>query len=535
MERPPHPSNGLLIRNVRPYGAHLASNELQSVLIDDRFVIAVGPAAELAGRRAIARTIDGAGATLLPGFIDSHFHLLEGALESSALWFRDLSHRDALRGEVAQYLCTHPATQFVIVRGLGHELFKDLPLPVRSFLDGVVADRPLLCMSFDDHMGWANTAALSVSGILYGAQTLTGSTVVLDDSGKATGELREPGAYRLVLDSAPKPNDAQRALLLQTAMRSMARAGITSVHNMNGDPQELAVYLDFERRGVLLQRIHCPLSLRSGDSRIDLSLALAMRSQCHGDMVRSNSVKMFLDGVIEQGTAFMLDPYSDGTSSRGAPNYSYQEFSSLARSIHAEGMQILVHSIGDAATRMALDILASLHRIDARDARHRIEHLEVVHPEDIKRFAEFGIIASLQPLHWHMAMHDADWQKKVGVSRMRTIYPWRELGEMGARVVFGSDWNVAPFDPLAALTVALERSGAESSAARTVELNKLLRHYTVDAAYAEFQESVKGSIAPGFFADLCLLDGDLLEGSEDPAKFRPVLTICGGAITHDCL
>ncbi|WKZ57373.1 MAG: amidohydrolase [Bdellovibrionota bacterium] len=526
-----------LFRNVRPFVPGREVDELACVMVEGHHILAVVPARDVSTFDADATmVVDGAGATLLPGFIDAHFHLYQGLLELGVHWLREDLSIQEISASIRAYIRSHPAKTHYIVRGLSHGVFKSLEVPVRRFLDSLTADRPLILYSYDDHIAWANSIALERAGIARGMATRGNSCIVLDQDGYASGELRELDAYLPVQNILPPAAEVEVAAYATEGMRLISSCGISSVHNMNGNEEELAALQRLEESNALSVRVYCPRSIVPGDPTFPAQEAIRMRDSCKGRLVRSGAIKIFLDGIIEQQTASLLSPYCNAGGRCGEANYTRQQLQDLCRQADDLGLQLFIHSIGDGATRMALDVFASLRKEGGLiDSRPRLEHLEVVAPEDIGRFKSLGVVASLQPLHWQMASEDLEWQALLGPDRLKSIYPWRSLAESGVPVAFGSDWNVAPCSPLLGLTAALRRAGVLGTPQQNELLRRLLLHYTADAAYAEFEEQHKGKIAAGYLADLCLLDGDLFSQQREPASFKVALTMCDGRITHSVL
>jgi predicted amidohydrolase YtcJ len=254
------------------------------------------------------------------------------------------------------------------------------------------------------------------------------------------------------------------------------------------------------------------------------------------ELVRAGRVKFFVDGVIESGTALMLDDFDDDPSNKGAAIFSAEQFTRLATEADRLGLQIAVHAIGDGAVRRTLDGFAHARRVNGpRDSRHRIEHIEVLHLDDLPRFHELGVIASMQPVHASISTPGQVWARRVGRDRWARSFPWQTLRESGAHMVFGSDWPVVTQNPFLGMEAALRRQPwAEGQPRQAQTLADTLAAYTSDAAYAEFQEDVKGQLRVGMLADLALLSGDI---EATPPEALPTmtaaLTVCGGRIVYE--
>jgi predicted amidohydrolase YtcJ len=484
------------------------------------------------------RVIDARGGTLMPGFIDSHFHLLYGALDQGGMRLGPVSSYEDLSAVIRAYASEHPADTWLRGSGLRYNTGPGPSGLSRKHLDALVPDRPIYINAFDGHTSWANTLALQLGGILQGGEAGPNSEIVLDEEGLASGELREPGAFQRVSDLVPKPERARKLELLREALRLNASLGITSVHNMNSSPEETGLYAELLERGELTCRVYLPYSVIPNTPFAALEGdALALKRSLGGDVLRAGSVKLFIDGVIEGYTGLLVDPYADRHETRGAANYEPGHFEGLVSEADRLGLQIFTHAVGDLGVRRVLDAYAAARRANGRtDTRHRIEHIELVHPADLKRFAELGVIASMQPLHAPARVDELDiWPGRVGPERWPFSFAWQDLREAGATLIFGSDWPVVTQDPLRALAHTLARPAwMPGLPNQRQSLRQALLSYTRDAAYGEFQEHQKGQIRPGYVADLVLFAQNLFE--LDPAGLaaaRPLLTVMDGRVVFE--
>jgi predicted amidohydrolase YtcJ len=496
-------------------------------------------AAALAYRDAQTEIVDGGQRTLLPGFIDSHFHLLWGARELAGIQLANAATLEEILAGVKAYGAHHPEEEWLVgyqVRYSASPAGRGL---TRQMLDAVVPDRPVFLLAFDSHTAWANSLALEKAGILHGRSTQAGSEIVMASAqaGKAataTGELREPAAYNFVRDLIPPPTAAATRSLLRRGLEHAARHGITSVHNMDGAQERIELYAEFEERDEMTLRIYVPYDVTPETSVDALQEAAAWRQQFQGSHVRAGAVKFFMDGVLESSTALLLDDYADEPGNRGAVLFTAEHFDAMAAAADRLGLQIFVHACGDGAVRRTLDGYAHARRVNGpRDSRHRVEHIEVIHPDDLPRFAELGVIASMQPLHAPLAPDPADvWPVKAGPGRWPYSFAWETLRQAGARLAYGSDWPVVSLDPMLGIAAGRNRQPlADGDPDQRQTLADLIAGYTRDAAYAEFMEDEKGMIRPGMLADLVLLSADLFAVPDEAlAEVKPVLTVCDGRI-----
>ncbi len=479
------------------------------------------------------RVIDGQGCTLMPGIIDSHYHLQMGSLELADAQLGGLTSLEEV--SAALRAAATAEREWVVGRGLNYGI---LPTDsARMLLDAALPDRPVIVFAYDTHSAWANTAALERAGLLQGADTPRNSEVLIGPDGQASGELRESGAYDPVMALIPPPDASRRRALLRQGLAQAAAHGITSVHNMDGDAEQLSMYSALEDLGELTLRVYVPFTVTPSTDPDALSEAVAMREMASGDLVRAGSVKLFMDGVVESYTALLLEPYAGEPYNYGGANFSPEHFTMLAIEADRRGLQIIVHAVGDGAVRRTLDGYAEAQRVNGiRDSRHRVEHIELVHPDDLPRFAGLGVIASMQPLHAPMTASGLDvWPSRVGQARWDHSFAWEWLRRAGARLVFGSDWPVVDHNPLAGMHAAVNRrpwhpGGVEHRQSRV----RALTAYTREAAYAEFQEHEKGQLRAGMLADLVLLSDNLFTvPAENIGAVRPVLTICDGRIVFE--
>lgn len=529
-----------------------------AVAVSGDRIVKVGSDADLAPLKATARRlIDAGGATLLPGFVEAHMHLFSGAFGRRQLQLFGVSGFDALAGAVQRYAAENPDEGLLIAKGADYTILgADQPV-TRQVLDRILPDRPLVLVAPDHHTAWANTVALDRAGVLRGRDVGPGNEIVLDSDGLATGELREGHAMQPVMElrtsggrealglSGTEPggdlSPAQRRADIETlkdGLRYCAQCGITQIHNMDGNWYQLELLAEIEAEGDLLCRVEVPFHLTNDKPLASLDEATAMAEKYTGDWLKSGRVKIFADGVLDSGTAVMLDDYADRPGWRGEPLFSPDAFTMAAIEADRRGLQISVHAIGDGAVRMVLDGYEAAREANGRrDSRHRIEHIEVVHPEDIPRFAALGVIASMQPPHppGNAGLPLEPTVSKIGRHRWPYAYAWRSLWQAGARIAFASDWPVSPLEPLLGIQEAVRReTWAADMPDQSASLAEALRAYTHDGAYCSFMEDRTGRIAEGMLADLVLLDGDIeAMRVAEISGMKAVMTICGGRVTWE--
>jgi len=526
------PTVDVIVTNANVFTADGTNPQAEAVAVSGKRIVYVGSSTgvgEMRGRQT--RVIDGKGYTLLPGIIDSHFHLLWGSLELADAQLQEVKTWDDLREVLLSFTAENKTSPWGVGNGLKYGV-----ISTRQELDAIIPDRPVYLEAYDGHTGWANTKALESAGILQlGADVASTGMVVRDGSGTATGELRE-SAKNAVLDLIPVPGEVRKRELLKQAMKQINAAGVTSVHNMNGDMDEMLTYAALEDAGEMSLRVYVPYWVRPETTEEMLAEAVAM-AKVEGEYARGGATKFFMDGVWESYTALNLEPYADNPDANPNGLWNLDDFTRMVAACDRRGLQIFVHACGDGAVRRTLDGYEAVQRLNGkRDRRHRVEHIEVVHPDDMRRFKELGVIASMQPLHAPVNVEEADvWLERTGEGRWPHSFAWREIKNAGATIAFGSDWTVASYNPMLGLHTALTRQPyAPGHPDQRLGLEELLLGYTRDAAYAEFQENEKGQLKQGYLADMVLLNEDLFQVSpEDLKEVKTVFTMMDGKMVYE--
>ena len=523
----------------------------EAVAVSGGRIVAVGREAEvLALRGPGTRVIEAGGRTLLPGFVESHLHLVLGGAELAQLQLGGVAGFDALKVAFDAYGAAHPQAALLMAQGAAYEM---LGAPVtRADLD-LVAARPIAMMSPDHHTVWANTAALAAAGLLHGAVMPHGHAVVMGPDGMASGELREFEAFAPIMalggsahlylgivsgaEPEPWPDAAQRMRdkdKVAAGLAHCARHGITAMVNMDGNRYTCVLLAELAAEGRLTARVKVPFHFKPHMDLAELDRASAMAAEFHGDWVTSGFVKMFMDGVVESRTAYMLNDYP-GTSDRGAPLFEPERFKLICADIARRGLQIAVHAIGDGAVRTTIDGYEAANATGRTDLRHRIEHIELIDRADVPRLGALGITASLQPPHppgameFPMSTMDTVFDR----ARWKDAYLWKTLKDHGAPIAYASDWPVADVSVLRGIQAQMTRLPYEGAGDERLGLMETLHAYTAGGAWAAHLEGLTGQIRPGLAADLVLLNGDIeATAPHDLGRMGIALTIAGGQITH---
>jgi predicted amidohydrolase YtcJ len=540
----------MIITNAKVLTMDLGCPRAEAVAYRGGRILAVGSRAEveaLAGPST--RVVDAGGRTLLPGFVESHLHLVLGGNELSQLQLGGVEGFEELARLFRAYATKNPGLPLVMAQGAAYEIL-DHPA-TRHDLDRVIADRPIAMMSPDHHTVWANTAALQAAGILQGAKMPVGHVVVMGADGTATGELLEFEAFSPVLaltgdlhlqlgiatggEPEPWPDAAQRAKDKEKVAAGLAHCamhGITSMVNMDGNRYTCVLLQEMEAEGRLTARVKVPFHFKPHMELAELERASAMATEFQGEWVSSGFVKMFMDGVVDSRTAYMLHDYP-GTSERGAPLFEPARFNAICRDISRRDLQIAVHAIGDGAVRQTIDGYEAAGR---PDLRHRIEHIELIDRADVPRLGALGITASVQPPHAPGAMDFpmSTMGQVFHKHRWKDAYLAKTLADHGAALAFASDWPVTDVSVMRGIQAALTRVPYAGAEDERISLADVLRAYTAGGAWAAHMEGLTGTLRAGMAADLVLIDGDI---EAIPAvglgQTGIAMTIAGGKVTHD--
>jgi predicted amidohydrolase YtcJ len=491
-----------------------------AVAVERDRIVAVGESAGIARRVGAGTKVLGNGkAMVVPGFMDGHVHLLSSGFQIARVDLRAASSPAEFVARLKRHAAKLRPGEWITGGDWDHERWPGAPLPERTWIDSVTPRNPVFVNRLDGHMSLANSAALRLAGIDRATRDMPGGTIVRDpQTGEPTGVLKD-NARDPVNRVIPAPSPAQRDSALARAMRWAAARGVTAVATVSDDPgtgaiagswHELATLKRARRNGTMLTRVSVYVSLEAWRAMAD-----TLRIDGPGDdWLRAGGVKGFVDGSLGSTTALFYDPYVDAPQTRGllvTPEDSLRAWIGAADSA---GLQVVVHAIGERANGLLLDIYDSVATAHGRrDRRFRIEHAQHLRRQDIGRLARSGVIASMQPFH---AIDDGRWaEKRIGPERIKTTYAFRSLLDAGAHLAFGSDWTVAPIDPVLGIYSAVTRRTLDGKhpngwvPAEKITVEEALRAYTSGNAYGVFAERTRGKLAVGYLADLVLLDQDL--------------------------
>lgn len=506
----PQPAELLLVNGVVWTGG--AAGRAEALAVKDGRVLHVGTTDEVRRFRGPGtREIDLGGRLVVPGFIDSHTHFADGGFQLASVDLRDAATPAEFTRRIGEFARSLPAGRWITGGNWDHELWPGAPLPERAWIDSVSGDHPVSVSRLDGHMVVANSAALRLAGVTAATPDPPGGTIVRDPrTGEPTGVLKDE-AIGLIGRHIPSPSAEERDEALRRAQAHALERGVTMIEDM-GSWSDLETYRRARTAGELQLRVFAFVPLSSWER-----LQAFIEENGRGDeMLRWGGVKGFVDGSLGSTTAWFHQPYQDAAGTTGLMVTDTAELRTQIRSADAAGLQVVVHAIGDRANDWLLGAYADVAAANgARDRRFRIEHAQHLSPAAIARFAAQSVIPSMQPYH---AIDDGRWaEKRIGPERIRTTYAFRSLLDGGARLAFGSDWTVAPLDPILGIYAAVTRQTIDGAnpdgwvPGEMIGVEEALRAYTAGAAYGAFQEELLGALEPGMAADLVVLSGNILE------------------------
>ncbi|HVF41143.1 MAG TPA: amidohydrolase [Gemmatimonadaceae bacterium] len=524
----------LAIVNARVWTGNPRQPWAGAVAVSGDRIAAVGSSAEitkLVRSGPGVRIIDAKGGMVTPGFIDSHVHFVDGGFRLASVQLRDAKTPAEFIARIKAFAAMIPAGTWITGGDWDHTQWGG-ELPRRDWIDSVTQNNPVWVARLDGHMALANSAALSAAKVNRATRDVEGGTIVRDASGEPTGIFKD-NAQSYVNAVEPPQSGEMNDRALDAAMKYVAARGVTSVHNM-GTFGDLATFERARLAGRLITRIYAVTPISQWE-RLRDTVANSGRGD---EWLRIGGVKGFVDGSLGSHTAAMLAPFSDTPTDSGFLVETPEDLYRWTSEADKAGLQLIVHAIGDRAIRTQLDIFERVARENGpRDRRFRIEHAQHLDPADVTRFRPLDVIASVQPYH---AIDDGRWAENViGPERSRYTYAFRSLRDAGARIAFGSDWYVAPPTPLEGIYAAVTRRTLDDKnpegwvPEQRITVEDALKAYTINAAFASFDDDIKGSIERGKLADLILIDVDLTTIAPTAIRDATILlTIVGGRVVH---
>jgi len=528
----------LIILNAAIHTMDEARPVAEAVAILGHRIASVGTTAEtraLAGART--RVIDAAGKVVFPGFNDAHVHFLMGGFSLANVDLRDADSPQEMARRLGAYAKQLPKGRWILGGDWDHERWPGAPLPTRQMIDWATPDHPVFVNRLDGHMVLANSLALKLAGVTRETKDPPGGVIVRNaKTGEPTGVLKD-GAESLVERVIPDKTFDEKHVAAKAATDHAAQVGVTSLTDMSAN-DDVGLYQYMLEHGELKTRIYAIRSIVSWEVLAKTGVRAAFGS----DRLRIGGLKGFADGSLGSSTALFFEPYRDTPNTRGLLfDQMLPEGIMLKRVAAADklGLQVMIHAIGDEANLRILDLYrAAAEQNGPRDRRLRIEHAQHLRSSEIPRFGQQHVIASMQPYH---AADDGRWcEKRIGPERSKGAYAFRSLLDAGAVLAFGSDWTVAPLNPLTGIKAAVTRQTLDGKhpdgwlPAQKLTIDQAVRAYTVGSAYAEFADKVKGTITPGKLADLVMLDRDIYQ--VNPAEIdqaRVCLTVMDGQVVWE--
>ena len=518
------------------------SPDADAVLIRDGRIVVAGTADEVRAQAgADARSLDLGGATVLPGLVESHTHIAELGGQLRQVDLTGVDTEDEAVRRVAERSRKTPAGEWILGHGWDEGAWADR-YPTLDKLSDAVPDHPVVLASLHGFAVWGNRKALEIAGIGADTEDPSGGEIRRDGQGRPTGILLNR-ATRLLHDAVPKPSLAERERQILAGLEAMAEAGYVAVHEAGVGEAMLEAFVSLDERGALPLRVHAMLSAREPDL-MDTWVERGPKSS-EDRKLAIRSVKAYYDGALGSRGARLIEDYADRPGHRGVSGSDYDFDADRVAAMMRAGFQVGVHAIGDAGNREVLDFLERVFEGDPGAAahRHRIEHAQILHPDDVDRFGRLGVVASMQPPH---AMEDKGWAgDRLGPERLRGAYAWRSLRRAGARLAFNSDLPGSSHDIFYGLHSAITRTDPSGQPAggwlpaEKMTAEEAVRGYTIWGSYSAFDEARAGTIEPGKRADLTILDVDpFVLGESDPARLldgHVLATIVDGEVLHDAL
>jgi len=535
------PAADVIIMNARVWTVDRERPRAEAVAIIHSRIVAVGTNAEIDNWRGEkTQVIDGFGKLLLPGFNDAHVHFVSGGMQLDQVDLKDADNPEEFKRRIAARAKRTQKGEWILGGDWDEQRWatekKPATLPTKKLVDSAAGDIPVFVNRYDGHMGLANSAALRIAGITRQTKNPPGGEIVRDSNGDPTGILKD-AAMNLVAEKIPRMTRSRRTAAVRRALQHAAKLGVTSVQDMGSDPEDISVYAELEEKGELTARVYAAVLIANWADEAKVG----MRRSFGSSYLRVGALKGYADGSLGSSTAYMFEPFADEPKNQGLLAEDMQPVEKMRERLlksDAGGLQSCVHAIGDQAISMTLDLFADVQKTNGPgDRRQRVEHAQHMAQKDFKRFADLNVIASVQPYH---AIDDGRWaETRLGPERAKTTYAFKTFLDSGVRLALGTDWNVAPLNPMLTVYAAATRATLDGKQPegwvpeQKIKVADAVEAYTMGSAYAEFQEKEKGSITPGKLADMVLLSDDIFAIRPDTIKDVTVeLTVVGGKVVY---
>ena len=532
------PAADLIVTNAKIWTVDKSLPTAQAVAVLLDRIVAVGSDADVdAWRGPHTQMIDAGGKLLLPGFNDAHVHFVSGGKQLDSIRLNDATSAQEFARRIGERAKVTAKGEWVLDGNWDETKWTPSNMPTKELMDALTPETPVFVSRYDGHMGLANSVALRLAGITAKTPDPPGGTIVRDAQGDPTGALKDAATDYIYKVIPPLSHD-QRMKAAKRALAYAASVGVTSVQHMDASYADIAIYAELLQRGELTTRIYAAPLI----THVEDQATIGVRHAFGGPYLRIGAVKAFADGSLGSGTAYFYEPFLNQGSNRGLLADEMHPISLMRdryMTADAAGIQICTHAIGDEGISTILDLYADVVKAHGEaDRRFRIEHAQHMAAKDFERFAQLHVIASVQPYH---AIDDGRFaESHIGHDRASRTYAFRTFLDHGVRLAFGTDWEVAPLDPLLSVYAAVTRATLDGKNSKgwfpeqKLSVAETIEAYTMGSAYAEFQESEKGSITPGKLADMVLINEDIF--SIAPEKIRDVRvlkTFAGGRLVFD--
>ena len=531
------PAADLIVTNANIYTVDRQHPKADAVAVISERIVAVGSNADIdLWRGPQTRVIDAQGKLLMPGFNDSHVHFTDGGAALDEVQLNDAKSAEEFRDRVGAQVAKTAKGEWILGGDWDETKWTPPNLPTASLIDPVTNNTPVFVNRYDGHQALANSAAMKLAGISAKTADVPGGVIVRDTNGNPTGIFKD-AAQNLISKAIPPMSHDRRMKAAKRALEHAASLGVTSVQHMSADYADVEIYSELAEKDELTARIYCaPLETGWQDQA-----KVGLRHAWGSSYLRLGAVKGFADGSIGSRTAALFEPFTDEPNNRGILSDEMHPPSAMRERLmkaDAAGLQLRVHAIGDRGISMILDIYDAIEKAHGyHDQRPAIEHAQHMAPKDFDRFAKLHVIASMQPYH---AIDDGRWvEARIGHERAKYSYAWRSFLDHGVTLAFGTDWSVAPLNPMLGLYAAVTRATLDGKnpdgwiPEQRITLPEAVEAYTMGSAFAEFQEKEKGSITPGKLADMIILSDNIFDIKPEAIRNVKVeTTIVGGKIVY---
>jgi predicted amidohydrolase YtcJ len=531
------PSATLIVTNAAVYTVDKQHPKAEAVAVIGDRIVAVGSRAEIAlWRGPQTRLIDADGKLLLPGFNDAHVHFIQGGAQLGQVQLTDAETPKEFAKRVAAQVTNTQKGDWILGGRWDETKWAKPELPTKDLVDPFTGDTPVFVERYDGHEALANSVAMKLAGVTAKTADVPGGVIVRDASGNPTGVFKD-AAMSLIYKAIPPMTRDQRLRAARGALKHAASLGVTSVQHMNPEFADVAAYSELAEKGELTTRIYAvPMETEWRDQA-----KVGIRHGWGSSYLRLGAVKGYADGSLGSRTAYMFEPFADDPGNRGLLSDEMHPPSGMRERLmqaDAAGLQIRIHAIGDRAISMMLDIFDNIEKEHGyHDQRFAIEHAQHMAQKDFERFAKLHVIASMQPYH---AIDDGRWAEgRLGRGRARYSYAWRSFLDHGVTLAFGTDWPVAPLDPIQGLYAAVTRATLDGKnpggwiPEEKITLPEAIEAYTMGSAFAEFQERDKGSVTPGKLADMVIMSDNIFDVKPEAIRNVKVqTTITGGKVVY---